>query len=117
MILEFYIADDKGEVTDSLLSVKGNLYMICVTNRAKVSKRCEQRLAKVVEQAQAEQAAVICLTPEPVTRPTYHSFADSEQIRCYNIDSKTMKTMLRANTGLVVLTDGVISRKSNCLDL
>lgn len=117
MILEFYIADDKGEVTDSLLSVKGNLYMICVTNRAKVSKRCEQRLAKVVEQVQAEQAAVICLTPEPVTRPTYHSFADSEQIRCYNIDSKTMKTMLRANTGLVVLTDGVISRKSNCLDL
>ena len=117
MILEFYVADDWGEVTDSLLSIKGNLYMLCVTNRAKVSPRCEQRLRSVVEQAAAEDAAVICLTPEPVTRPTFHSFAGSKQVRCYNIDSKTMKTMLRANTGLVVLTDGIITRKANCTDI
>ena len=117
MILEFYVADDRGEVTDSLLSIKGNLYMLCVTNRTKVSPRCEQRLRSVVEQAAAEDAAVICLTPETVTRPTFHSFAGSKQVRCYNIDSKTMKTMLRANTGLVVLTDGIITRKSNCTDI
>ena len=117
MILEFYIADEMGEVTDSLLSIKGNLYMLCVTNRARVSERCEQRLKKVVEQAAEEDAAIICLTPEPVTRPTYHSFAGSKQVRCYNIDSKTMKTMLRANTGLVVLTDGIVRRKYNCTDI
>lgn len=117
MILEFYIADHQSDVTDSLLSVKGNLYMLCVTNRDKISKRCEQRLRTVVERATEEQAAVICLTPEPITRPTYHSFADSEPVRCYNIDSKTMKTMLRANTGLVVLTDGIITRKENCRDI
>ena len=117
MILEFYIADEVGEVTDSLLSIKGNLYMLCVTNRARVSERCEQRLKKVVEQAAEEDAAIICLTPEPITRPTYHSFAGSKQVRCYNIDSKTMKTMLRANTGLVVLADGIVSHKSNCTDI
>ena len=117
MILEFYIADDRGEVTDSLLSVKGNLYMLCVTNRDNIGKKCEERLRSVVERAAEEQAAVICLTPEPITRPTYHSFAGSEQVRCYNIDSKTMKTMLRANTGLVVLADGVITRKANCTDI
>lgn len=117
MILEFYVADERGEVTDSLLSIKGNLYMICVTDRDKVSQRCEQNLAKVVEQAAAEQAAVVCLTPQPITRPTYHSFAGSEIVRCYNIDSKTMKTMLRANTGIVVLTDGIVTRKANCRDI
>lgn len=117
MILEFYIADEQGEVTDSLLSIKGNLYMLCITDRDKVSKRCEQRLAKVVERAKSEQAAVICLTPQPITRPTYHSFAGSETVRCYNIDSKTMKTMLRANTGIVVLTDGIITQKANCRDI
>lgn len=117
MILEFYIADEQGEVTDSLLNIKGNLYMLCVTDRDKVSKRCEQRLRTVVERAAEEQAAIICLTPEPITRPTYHSFAGSENVRCYNIDSKTMKTMLRANTGIVVLTDGIITRKSNCRDI
>ena len=117
MILEFYISDEQGEVTDSLLSIKGNLYMLCVTNRAHISDSCEKRLRSVVEQAAAEEAPVICLTPEPITRPTYHSFADSEQVRCYNIDSKTMKTMLRANTGIVVLTDGIVTRKANCSDI
>ena len=117
MILEFYISDEQGEVTDSLLSIKGNLYILCVTNRNKISHKCEQRLRSVVERAAEEQAPVICLTPEPITRPTYHSFADSKQVRCYNIDSKTLKTMLRANTGLVVLTDGIITRKSNCTDI
>jgi hypothetical protein len=117
MILEFYVANEQGEVTDSLLNIKGNLYMICVTDRDKVSQKCEQRLAKVVEQAAAEQSAVVCLTPQPITRPTYHSFAGSEAVRCYNIDSKTMKTMLRANTGIVVLTDGIVTRKANCRDI
>ena len=117
MILEFYISDEQGEVTDSLLSIKGNLYMLCVTKRTQISDSCEERLRLVVEQAAAEEAPVICLTPEPITRPTYHSFAGSEQVRCYNIDSKTMKTMLRANTGLVVLADGIVRRKSNCTDI
>ena len=117
MILEFYIANEQGEVTDSLLNIKGNLYMLCITDRDKVSKRCERRLASVVEQAKREQAAIICLTPQPITCPTYHSFADSENVRCYNIDSKTMKTMLRANTGIVVLTDGIVTRKANCSDI
>jgi hypothetical protein len=117
MILEFYVADEQGEVTDSLLNIKGNLYMICVTDRDKVSQKGEKRLAKVVEQAAAEQSAVVCLTPHPITRPTYHSFAGSEAVRCYNIDSKTMKTMLRANTGIVVLTDGIVTRKANCRDI
>ena len=117
MILEFYIADYQGEVTDSLLSIKGNLYMLCVTDLESVGKKCEQRLAKVVERAKAENSAVVVLTPEPITRPTYHSFAGSENVRCYNIDSKTMKTMLRANTGIVVLTDGIVTRKANCRDI
>ena len=117
MILEFYIANEQGEVTDSLLNIKGNLYMLCVTDPDKISKRCEQRLASVVEQAKREQAAIVCLTPQPITCPTYQSFADSEDVRCYNIDSKTMKTMLRANTGIVVLTDGIVTRKANCSDI
>lgn len=117
MVLEFYIADMDRDVTDSLLSIKGNLYMLCISDIDKVGKNCEKRLRSVVERATEEQASIICLTPKPITRPTYHSFAGSEQIRCYNIDSKTLKTMLRANTGLVTLTDGTITHKANCRDI
>lgn len=117
MILEFSISDERGEVTDSLLSIKGNLYIICVTNSKKIGKSCRQNLGYVVDKAHAENAAVICLTPEPITEPTYHQFSDNHSVKCYNIDSKTMKTMLRANTGLVVLTDGIVTEKANCRDI
>lgn len=117
MILEFSISDENGEVTDSLLATKGNLYILCVTNFNKVGKKCAERLGSVVEKATAENASVICLTPEPISTPTYRSFNGTPEVKCYNIDSKTLKTLLRANTGLVVLTDGVVSHKSNCRDI
>jgi len=39
------------------------------------------------------------------------------EVRCYNIDTSTMKTMLRADNGLVVLDDGTITSKKNCRDI
>ena len=117
MILEFYISDERGDVTDSLLSLKGDLYMLCVSRLNDVGEACEQRLRHAVEQATDSSAAVVLLTPEPITRPTYRSFDGSVPVRCYNIDAKTMKTMLRADVGLVRLTDGTITDKRNCRDI
>lgn len=34
-------------------------------------------------------------------------------MRCYNIDATTLKTMLRAFNGMVVLDDGTIVEKRN----
>jgi triosephosphate isomerase len=117
MILEFYVSDERGDVTDSLLSLKGDLYMLCVSRMNDVGERCEERLRHVVEHAAESSAAVVLLTPEPITRPTYRSFDGGEPVRCYNIDAKTMKTMLRADVGLVRLTDGTITDKRNCRDI
>lgn len=117
MILEFYVSDERGEVTDSLLSIKGDIYMLCLSRLNDVGERCEERLRRTVERAEAESATVICLTPEPILRPTYRSFAGSVPVRCYNIDAKTMKTMLRAEVGMVRLTDGTITDKRTCFDM
>ena len=117
MILEFNVSDSGRDVTDSLLSVKGDLYMLCVQNFGEMTPSCEQNMARVVERAEGEGAAVICLTPEYVESPAYHTFGDSALVRCYNMDSKTMRTMIRSNQGLVKLTDGVIVDKVNCRNL
>ena len=117
MILEFYISEGGRDVTDSLLSVKGNLYMLCAQDLDDISDLCEQGMARVVEQAVEEQAAVVLLTPRYVEEGVTHSFAGSQPVRCYNMDSKTMRTMLRSNSGVVQLTDGVIVKKRNCRDL
>ncbi len=117
MILEFYISDAGTDVTGQLLATEGRLYMLCVTKPDVLEPKCESRLRSVVERAEAEGAAVVCLTPAYMSGETYHSFAGSTPVKCYNIDAKTMKTMLRADVGLVELTDGTITDKRTCRDI
>lgn len=119
LVSEFSISDAEGNDTHDILRREGYVYMICVTTFDKISPSCEERLRRVVERAEAENATVICLTPQPLDTENvvYHSFDGSAEVRCYNIDATVMKTMLRANTGLVVLKDGVIEEKYNCRNI
>jgi triosephosphate isomerase len=114
LLSEFSISDVEGDVTEQMLTQKGKVYFVCVTRFDRVSRRCAERLHKVIDFAEQEGSLVICLTPQPLRYATWHSFDDSKQIRCYNIDATVMKTMLRAENGLVVLNDGVIEAKYNC---
>lgn len=117
LMSEFCISDAEGDATEKILTQAGRVYMLCVTNFDAVGESCEQRMASVVEQALREGGVVVCLTPEPLEGVYFHSFGDSEPVRCYNIDATVMKTMLRAKNGVVVLRDGVIERKRNCNNL
>ena len=114
LVSEFSISDIEGEVTNEILTHQGRVYMICVTSFEKLSPKCEQRLRGVVEAAEQESAKVICITPQPLREVTWCNFGGNQDVRCYNIDATVMKTMLRAENGLVVLDDGVISDKYNC---
>ena len=73
-------------------------------------------MARLAERAREEGAHVVCLTPDPLYGVTWHEFGTVE-VRCYNIDASTMKTMLRADNGIVVLDDGTITSKKNCRDI
>lgn len=117
LISEFSISDVTGNVTREILTRKGLVYMICVTDMNKISGDCRRRLRTVVEQAEEDGGLVICLTPQLLRDVTYYSFDGSEQVRCYNIDATVLKTMLRAQNGLVVLEDGVIAGKYNCRNI
>ena len=118
MILQFYISDENGnDVTDALLATKGKLYLLCVSRLNGVDASCRQNLRTLIDRAEVEQTDIVCLTPEILHGETWHSFEGSAPVRCYNIDAKTMKTMLRANVGLVELTDGTITAKLNCRDI
>ncbi|MEG1622116.1 MAG: DoxX protein [Alistipes sp.] len=117
LIGEFSLRDAEGDATEEILSDSGKVYMLCATSFAHISRTCDTQFKKVVEYAQQTGARVVCLTPEPLRDITYHTFAGSIGVRCYNIDATTLKTMLRADTGLIVLSDGVIKAKRNCRDL
>ena len=114
---EFSLRDAEGDATESLLTRPGRVYMLCVTDSEGLDAPCERRFRGVVERAAAEGALAVCLTPERLRGVTYRSFAGSAAVRCYNIDATTLKTMLRAFNGMVVLDDGTIVEKRNCRDI
>ncbi len=116
LVSEFSLRDAEGEATEEVLSIPGRLYMLCVTSIERLPKGCARRMEALVARAAAEGAQVVCLTPWPLDGETWYEFG-TEEVRCYNIDAATMKTMLRAENGVVVLEDGTIVDKRNCRDI
>lgn len=116
LVSEFSLRDAGIDVTEEILTAPGRLYMLCVTSFNRLPKRCIRRMADLVARAAAEGAQVVCLTPYPLDGETWYDFGTGE-VHCYNIDASTMKTLLRARNGLVVLDNGTITAKMNCRDI
>lgn len=116
LMSEFALRDAEGDATEEILTAPGRVYMLCVTSFDRLPRACAKRFAALIRSAQSEGARVVCLTPQPLYGVAYHDFGSGE-VRCYNIDASTMKTMLRANNGMVLLEEGVIRAKKNCRDI
>ena len=116
MISEFAAHNAEGDATEELLTREGRLYLLCVTDFSTIPNRCMKRMEHLVEQAVRQGDEVVCLTPDPLYEILTHPFGGVE-VPCYNVDASTMKTMLRATNGLIVLDDGTITAKYNCLDI
>lgn len=116
LISEFAVYNAEGDFTDTLLRTEGWLYMLCVTELDRIPRGCAKRLEVLTERALQEGAQVVCLTPDPLYDRTTHLVGIYE-IPCYNIDASTLKTMLRARNGVVVLENGTIRFKRNCRDI
>lgn len=117
LIGEFSLRDAAGDATEEILSCPGRVYLLCAATPSHLPRRCAERFRRIAERAAAEQARVVCLTPEPLHGSVRIPFDGGVGVRCYNIDATTLKTMLRADAGMVVLEDGVIVDKKNCRDI
>ena len=109
-----FISDSEGDATRDILSRQGAVYLICITDFDAIPMSCARRLERMVRLAMDNDDLVIILTPEHLRGITYYSFAESPLVRCYNIDAREMKNLLRANNGLVVLHNATITDKLNC---
>jgi kanamycin kinase len=93
--------------TAEILSMPGRLYMLCMMNTEGLNKDIEERFSAVEQYVAQNGGTIIYLTPERLTASD----------NTYNIDAKTMKTMLRADFGLVELENGIIVGKYNYRDI
>ena len=107
MILEFHISNHEGDKTAEILSHEDKLYMLFMVN-SEYDEAVQERFEAVEQYAENSGGTIIYITPENITDP------DSN---IYNMDSKTMKTILRADYGLVELENGTIIGKYNYRDI
>ena len=106
--LDFYVSNNEGDKTQELLG-KAKLYMLFVEN-FEYDEDVREAFAKVVKHAEISGGEVVYITPQELSTV-------NTELPCYNMDAKTMKTILRAEYGLVVLENGVITDKFNYRDI
>lgn len=107
MILEFYISNREGDKTSEILSIPGKLYMLFATN-LHYNSAVRERFEAVEAYVECNGGKLIYITPQSL---------DAASSAIYNMDSKTMKTILRADYGLVEMENGVITAKYNYRDI
>jgi len=115
-VVEFSIRDPEGDATEDILCRKGRVYMFCATRASGPGRTCSERFEAAIGRAEKEGALAILLTASPLREVTWQRFG-SRELRCYNVDASTLKTLLRANNGLVILENGTIVDKMSCMDI
>ena len=107
-LLEFYVSNDEGDKTAELLA-KPKLYMLFMES-GEYDADVRKAFAGVEQYVEANGGELVYVTPVELSSVT-------TAYPCYNMDAKTMKTILRAEYGLVVLENGVITDKLNYRDI
>ncbi len=116
LIAEFSLFDHNGtECTDAILAQEGGVVMLCVTSRADLKPRTLARLEPYITRMESSGYQIFVLSPEIIEGGVIK--IGSHEVQGYNVDSSTMKTMIRARVGVIVLQDGVIVDKSSWRDL
>jgi triosephosphate isomerase len=107
MILEFYISNYEGDKSSEILSYPERLYMLFMKD-SELEDAVRERFEAVERYAESRGGRVIYVSPENNSVPNTN---------LYNMDFKTMKTILRADYGLVELEKGTIVGKYNFRDI
>ncbi|MBR5853222.1 MAG: hypothetical protein IKY74_03380 [Alistipes sp.] len=106
---DFHLYTSEGEdVTENLLQRSGHVVLLCI-NDGDVSKKQMRGIEQVM--AKYSDDDIVVLSAMKVDEEWCR---DIEQL---SIDAMTLRSMMRADVGVVVLCDGVVEFKANIRDL
>ncbi len=116
-VSDFVLRDSSGtDITKRILSAKGVINLVCITNFNRIRKPCLERLSSFVHERMSHSQRVVIVSPSSYEKP-YYEFEEGDKVSIFNIDDIVLKALLRANNGAVILRDGVIESKYSCADL
>lgn len=114
-LAEFSIFNAQGDRTAELLAQPQEWLLVTVTDPAELSGSCRDKLADAADYALARGVLMIGVTPVALADSVLSLGA--RHIPLYNIDGTTLKSLIRAHQGLVVIKEGTILAKWNCRDI
>lgn len=115
-IHDFIIENEDGDdLTDEILDDPGRTYMVVMWNlgRTDTSRRILRNIARLYKHARAEGARFVVLTAaDDIQLNRFRELHKLDYDFCF-VDPIQLKTMVRANPGVVVLRAGKVEAKCN----
>lgn len=110
---DFHLYDSAGEdVTEILLAKPGRVAWLCVNDAEALEGDRLQGVESLYAQYPAEAIVVVVASESAAERVT-----ELMDVTPYYIDAMTLRSMMRARVGVVLLNSGVVELKINALDL
>lgn len=103
-----YSADGE-ELTDDVLGYAARQHLLCIARMDDLSTRRQHKIDAFLSRAEERGERVLCLTADDLDGETL--IVAGHALRCCNVDAMVMRSMLRAEAGVVTLDDGVIVDK------
>jgi len=117
-IHDFSISSPSGEdITQDVLADKGYYFIVIAYDLKKSERKCQPEINTLYNQAVADNHRFICLTAVTSNEIEQFKAINNAAYEFYITDPITLKTVIRANPGLVILHNGTIIAKWHSNDI
>lgn len=117
-IHDFSITSQSGEdITRTILSDTGYTFILVSYDLKKADTENQNAINYLYHQVVADGSNFICLTASPSDETEQFRFIFDIPYDFYSTDPITLKTIIRANPGLVIIKNGVVKAKWNHNDI
>lgn len=116
-IADFRLFGRSGDVTRQVLSDTSYTFVLATQDIDRVPPGRIGDIAGTLMYVLRHRYRLVCITPRPVeTAERFFEDRFRISIPCYNVDETTLKSMMRAQTGVLILKGGTIVAKWNLYD-
>ena len=116
-IKDFAIITDEGDIADIVLADEGYTFLLVAHRISKSNKQALQNAAEIAKYSEEHGHRFYCLTASPTSDVEQMKLDLGLEYEFCSTDEVTLKTIIRANPGLVLLHNGIVIGKWHYNDM
>ena len=111
-LINLYIEDDGDDITTDIITPDGDLYLLIAPDLSKADQSAISRINEIYDYTnEHENIEFYCITASTAEdKEKWIDYTGAEYI-IYDSEERMLKTIVRANPGLVYIHNGVITQK------